>query len=119
MLGRSILKWSPLLIGPLTLLIGQFAHSNIADVFASDRLVPWTSELADVLPNPAKPIAWMLEQTARTINVGAIALVVLALGEIPSWFGKTGSIDTIAGTQIIRRVRVPRLGTPSRGRLRE
>ena len=103
LLARSIVKWSPLLIGPIVLLICQIAHSNVADVFTSDRLVPWMFELADILPSPANRLAWILEQAARTINIGAVALTVLALGEIQAWIGKSGLIDIICGTRVVRR----------------
>jgi uncharacterized RDD family membrane protein YckC len=107
LLFRSAVKWSPVLIGPIALLIGQLSSSNFADTFASDRLVPWTSELADILPTPAKPLGWMLEQAARTLNVGAVALTVLALGEIQAWIGKgNGLIDILCGTRVIRSRRI-------------
>lgn len=104
LLARSFLKWSPLLVGPAVLLLGAVGHSGFGDRFAGDRLVPLASALADILPAPAKTLAWTLEQSMRSLNVGAVILVLLGLdGFLASATAKRGLLDRISGTRVVRK----------------
>lgn len=101
---RSILKWSPIWVGPAIWIVDVFSGTTRADDFTNDVLLSRTLDLAEHLPPAGATFIWTANVSLRGMNWGVIPLAILAAGYLlVLWPGRRTLLDRVTGTRVARR----------------
>ena len=100
--ARSILKWSPIWVGPAVWIIDAFADTTRADDFTNDQLLSRTLDLAEHLPPAGAKFIWVANVSLRGMNWGVIPLAILATGCVLILLpGRRTLLDWMTGTRMV------------------
>ncbi|QOV89859.1 RDD family protein [Humisphaera borealis] len=99
---RSVLKWSPIWIGPAVWIADAYTGNTRADDFTNDYLLATTNAWAEQLPRPGMQFIWAINVSLRGMNWGVIPLAVLAIGYLlVLGRSRRALLDRLAGTKVI------------------
>lgn len=96
---RAVLKWSPILIGPLAWVL---AGEQVSE-FVDERISPMNVWLYDHA-GPLRQVANAVGLATKALNVGLLAVVAIGIGSLGMLTRDGRTLhDRIAGTRVVRK----------------